>query len=53
MDIGRAVELAEAITAARRKTVVIISTQDALVTDNPRIISGGSISIRQTARLTE
>src|SRR6202042_2577081 len=53
MDIGRAVELAEAITAARRKTVVIISSHDSLVTDNPRIISGGSINIRQTARLTE
>jgi len=53
MDVGRAVELAEAITTARRKTVVIISTHDALVTDNPRIISGGSISIRQTARLTD
>jgi hypothetical protein len=53
MNIGRAVDLAEAITAARRKAVVIISTHEALVTDNSRIISGNSISIRQAARLTE
>jgi hypothetical protein len=51
MDIGRAVELAEAITAARRRTVVIISTHATLVTDNLRIISGGSISISPTERL--
>jgi hypothetical protein len=53
MNVDRALELAEAITAARRKAVVIVSTRDAFATDNPRIISGGSISIRQTARLTE
>jgi hypothetical protein len=53
MNVDRALELAGAITAARRKAVVIVSTHDAFATDNPRIISGGSISIRQTARLTE
>jgi hypothetical protein len=52
MNIERALELAEGITAARRKTVVIISTHEPLVTSNPRIISGGSLSIRQTAKLT-
>jgi hypothetical protein len=53
MNVDRALELAEAITAERRKAVVIISTLDKLVTDNPRIIAGGALSIRQTARLTE
>jgi hypothetical protein len=52
MNVERALELAEAITAARRGAVVIISTHEALATDNPRIISGGSLSIRQTARLS-
>jgi hypothetical protein len=52
MNVDRAVALAEAITAARRKTVMIISTHENLVTGNPRIISGRDLSIRQTARLT-
>lgn len=53
MNLDRALELAEAITAARRKAVVIISTHEPLVTGNQRIIPGGSLSIRQIARLTD
>jgi hypothetical protein len=52
MNLERALELAEAITAERRKAVVIISTHEDLATGNPRIISGRDLSIRQTARLT-
>ena len=53
MNVDRALELADAITAAHREAVVIISTHEPLANDNPRIISGGGLSIRQTARLTD
>ena len=52
MTLEMALEIAETITAARQKTVVVISTHEPLRTDNPRIISGGALSIRQNARLT-
>ena len=52
MSLDMALEIAETITAARQKTVVVISTHEQLRTDNPRIISGGALSIRQNARLT-
>jgi hypothetical protein len=53
MTLNRAVALAEAITRTRRQTAVIISTHESFETDNPRIISGRALSIRQVARLTE
>jgi hypothetical protein len=45
--------LAEEITRARRRTVVIISTHEPFESDNPRIVCGNMLSIRQIARLTE
>jgi len=52
MTVDLALEMAERITAAHSKAVVIVSTHEALPSENPRIISGGTLSIRQTARLT-
>ena len=53
MTVELALQVAERITAARSKAVVIMSTVEALPTEHPRIVSGGALSIRQTARLTE
>ncbi len=53
MTVDLALQVAERITAAQSKAVVILSTHEALPTQHPRIISGGALSIRQTARLTE
>lgn len=53
MTVDLALQIAQRIAAADSKAVVIISTHEALPTDDPRIISGGALSIRQTARLTE
>jgi hypothetical protein len=52
MTVDLALQVAERITAALSNAVVIVSTHEALPTENPRIISGGALSIRQTARLT-
>ena len=52
MTVDLAFELAQRITADDSRTVVIISTHEALPSEHPRIISGGSLSIRQVARLT-
>ena len=52
MTVDLAWQIAERITAALNTAVVIISTHEALPAEHPRIISGGSLSIRQTARLT-
>jgi len=53
MTVDLAVQIAQCVTASDPKAVVIISTHEALPNEYPRIISGGSLSIRQTARLTE
>jgi hypothetical protein len=53
MTVDLAVQIAQRITAERSKAVVIVSTHEALPIEHPRIISGGSLSIRQTARLTD
>ena len=53
LTVQSALALAEAITQARRHTAVIISTHEPFETDNPRIICGSALSIRQVARLTE
>jgi hypothetical protein len=53
LTLARALELAEEITRARRRTVVIISTHERFETDNPRIVCGNMLSIRQIARLTD
>lgn len=53
MTVDLALQLAENITAARSKAVVIMSTHEKLRTEHPRIISGGALSIRQTTRLTD
>jgi hypothetical protein len=53
MTVDLAMRMAEAITAERSRAVVIVSTHEALPLVHPRIISGGALSIRQTARLTE
>lgn len=53
MTVDLAVRIAERVVAAQSKTVFIISTHEKLPTDHPRIIAGGVLSIRQTARLTE
>ena len=53
MTVDMALQMAERITAADSKAVVIISTHEPLATKNPRIISGGTLSIRQIARLTK
>lgn len=52
MTVDLALQIAERITAERQKAVVIISTHEALRTDNPRILTCGFLSIRQMARLT-
>jgi len=52
MTVDLAWQMAARITAADSKAVVIISTHEPLATENPRIISGGTLSIRQIARLT-
>lgn len=52
MTVEKAVEVARRITEARSKAVVIISTHEKLDIDNPRIVHGGALSIRQTTRLT-
>lgn len=53
MTIETALQIAQRVTEADPKAVAIISTHEPLSTDNPRIVSGGGLSIRQTARLTE
>src|SRR3984885_13663661 len=53
MTVDLALQMAERITVADDKAVVIISTHEPLATENPRIISGGTLSIRQIARLTQ
>jgi hypothetical protein len=53
MTVELALQVAERITAANRNAAVIVSTHEALPTGHPRIISGGALSIRQTARLTD
>jgi len=53
MTVDLALQIAERITAALSNAVVIVSTHEALPTEHPRIISGGALSIRQTARLTD
>src|ERR1700719_1335835 len=53
MTVDLAVRLATRITEARRNSVVIVSSHEKLPIEHPRIISGGGLSIRQTARLTE
>ena len=53
MTVDLALQMAERITAADGHAVVIISTHEPLATENPRIISGGTLSIRQIARLTQ
>jgi hypothetical protein len=50
--VDLALELAEVITAASRKTAIIISTHEPKKTDNPRVIFADKLNIRQTARLT-
>ncbi len=52
MTVELAMRMAEAVTAERSKAVVILSTHEALPRRHPRIISGGGLSMRQTARLT-
>jgi hypothetical protein len=53
MTVDLALQIAQRVTAAHPNAVVIVSTHEALPIDHPRIISGGALSIRQTARLTE
>ncbi len=53
MTVDLALQVAQRVTAAHRNVVVIVSTHEALPIEHPRIISGGALSIRQTARLTE
>ena len=53
LTVQSALALAEAITQMRRRTVVIISTHEPFATDNPRIVNGCALSIRQVARLTQ
>jgi hypothetical protein len=48
-----ALALAEEITRARRRTAVIVSTHERFECDNPRIVCGDTLSIRQVARLTD
>jgi hypothetical protein len=52
MTVDLALRMAERIVAAREGAVVIVSTHETLPTEHPRIIAGGALSIRQTARLT-
>ena len=52
MTVDLALRIAERIIAADERAVVIVSTHETLPTEHPRIISGGVLSIRQTARLT-
>lgn len=52
MTAQAALQIARRITEARSKAVVIISTHEKLDIDQPRIVHGGALSIRQTARLT-
>ena len=52
MTIEQGLQLAKAIASKRPKVVVIISSHEATALENPRIISAGKLSIRQTARLT-
>jgi hypothetical protein len=53
MTVDLAFKVAERITAAHSNAVVIVSTHEPLPAAHPRIISGGTLSIRQTARLTD
>jgi hypothetical protein len=53
MTVDLALRIAERVTEACSKVVVIVSTHETLPTMHPRIISGGKLSIRQTARLTD
>jgi hypothetical protein len=53
LTVQKALVLAEVITQARRQAVVIISTHEPFETDNPRIVCGNKLSIRQVVRLTE
>ena len=52
MTVDLAMRVAERITAAHSKAVVIVSSHEVLPAEHSRIISGGQLSIRQTARLT-
>jgi hypothetical protein len=52
MTAELAMQLAEAITAARPKASVILSSHDAKPGENPRILSAAHFSVRQIARLT-
>ena len=52
MTVDLAARMASRIAEARQNSVVIISTHEKLPIEHPRIISGGPLSIRQTARLT-
>lgn len=52
MTTEMALRIARRITEVRSKAVVIISTHEKLDIDHPRIVHGGALSIRQTARLT-
>jgi hypothetical protein len=52
MTVELAARMATQIVEARQKAVVILSTHEKLPIEHPRIISGGALSIRQTARLT-
>lgn len=53
MTVELGMQMAEAITAERPRAVVIMSTHEALPRPHPRIVSGASLSMRQTARLTD
>lgn len=52
MNVDLAMQMAQRITSAHANAVIIISTHEPLPSEHPRIISGGALSIRQTARLT-
>ncbi len=53
MTVELGMQMAEAVVAERARAVVILSTHEALPRPHPRIISGASLSMRQTARLTD
>ena len=53
MTVDLAERIAARIVAERPKAAVIVSTHEKLSIEHPRIVSGGALSIRQTARLTE
>jgi hypothetical protein len=53
VTLPRALALADEITRTRRRTAVIVSTHESFESDNPRIVCGDTLSIRQVARLTD